>query len=373
MKKSFFLFSILLIGVFVLNTFSSNACSAFMLKGKGYCTIGFNENWKTMPGIVVVNPRGIEKQSLSWNLLTSDIATSEKRIKWKSKYGSVSFNLLGIDMPCYGMNEKGLFIVELYLDKTFSAPDSTKASMFWAQWIQYQLDRYASVPELIANLNQAPVIDWWPTFPGSHFFVSDKKGNTAALELIDGVFRVSTAKTMPIPLLCNKPYQQELQSLNKYQAFGGAETFNIYSQKWNDRFEKAAHLLKSYDSRKMSPLTYSWNLLDSVKPGQWQFVADVLNNALYFRSNVGKAIKCLKLNQCDFSNKLSILYLDINSMLEGNVHSNLMPLSVSLNRNYVEQGFPVGYENAAFYKSLGYVNLKHAIDEYVRRTYRLKE
>lgn len=210
-----------------------------MLKGKGYCTIGFNENWKTMPGIVVVNPRGIEKQSISWHFLTSETATSEKRTKWKSKYGSISFNLLGIDIPCYGMNEKGLFIVELYLDKTFSAPDNTKASMFWAQWIQYQLDRYASVPELIANLRMAPVIDWWPTFPGSHFFVSDKKGNTAAVELIDGVFRVSTAETMPIPLLCNEPYQQDLLSLKKYQPFGGEEKFNIHSQGWKDPAEAA--------------------------------------------------------------------------------------------------------------------------------------
>jgi len=47
---------------------------------------------------------------------------NKKTISWKSKYGSVSFSLSGIDLPCYGVNEKRLFIVELYLDNTLSKP-----------------------------------------------------------------------------------------------------------------------------------------------------------------------------------------------------------------------------------------------------------
>ncbi|MFT2011502.1 linear amide C-N hydrolase [Pontibacter sp. 13R65] len=174
--------------VLILSWGAAYSCSAFLLKGEGHCVVGFNENWKTMPGIVVLNKRNIVKESLSWKRLTSSQATKEKTITWKSKYGSVSFNLLGADLPCYGVNEKGLFLAELYLDKTYSMPDTAKANMFWAQWIQYQLDSHATVEEVIGNLDKAPVIDWWPNFPGSHFFVADKEGNTAAIELMEGRF-----------------------------------------------------------------------------------------------------------------------------------------------------------------------------------------
>lgn len=373
MKKSSILLIVFVLGVFLLNTLSVHACSAFMLKGDGYFTIGFNENWKTMPGMVVVNPRGVKKQSLNWHILTSASATNEKRISWESKYGSVSFNLLGLDMPCFGMNEKGLFIVELYLDKTFSKPDDRKASMFWAQWIQYQLDQYATVSELVKHLSQAPVIDWWPTFPGSHFFVCDKQGHTAALELIDGVFQVSRATTMPYPILCNEPYQQELVKLKKYQSFGGSEVFDMNSDEWADRFGKVAYYLKTFDNIRMSPLAYSWRILDNVKPGVWQLVSDVRKGELYFRTDVGKEIKSVALDQFDFSKSSTVLFLDINATLQGDVHESFKPLTVAINRSYVEKGFPVGYENDKFYHSLGYDNLRSNLDCYVKDIYGLKE
>jgi penicillin V acylase-like amidase (Ntn superfamily) len=73
-----------------------------------------------MPGIVVINKRNIQKESLSWKSLTSSKKVNEMTINWKSKYGSVSFNLLGIDLLCYGVNEKGFPIV--YVNDDF--PDS---------------------------------------------------------------------------------------------------------------------------------------------------------------------------------------------------------------------------------------------------------
>jgi penicillin V acylase-like amidase (Ntn superfamily) len=339
-------------------------CSTFLLKGENYCVVGFNENWKTMPGIVVINKRNIYKESLSWKSLTSLEKVNEKTISWKSKYGSVSFNLLGIDLPCYGVNEKGLFIVELYLDKTFSEPDSTKASMFWAQWIQYQLDNYATVEEVIENLNNSPVIDWWPTFPGSHFFLADRDGYTAAIELIDGKYQVSFNENMPVQVLCNEPYQKELNETMKYDFMNGNKSFNIHSQKWEDRFARATYLINKYDSN-ISPVEYSWQVLDSIHPGQWQLVADLKNNIVCFRSDIGKDIKYLDLSECNFTPDTPVYFIDINSISKGNVINELSELSLDINDDYVEKGFPIGYVNDDFPYSREFDNIKINLRKYM--------
>lgn len=352
--------------VFSLNV-GNNAfgCSAFLVKDKDHCIIGFNENWKTMPGMVVINKRGVVKKNLSWNHLVTANTTSEPELEWTSKYGSVSFNLLGFDLPCYGLNEKGLFIVELFLDKTFSLPDSLKPKMFWAHWIQYQLDNYSTVDEVINGLKHTPVIDWWPTFPGSHFYVSDKKGNTAAIELIDGKFHVSSGKTMPVPVLCNDKYQEELTRMKRFKPFGGNETLDLASINWDNRFSKAACYIKNYNpSNDTNVILYAFNVLDRLIAGQWQTVVDVKNNIIYFRSDQGKSIKSLNLSHCDFSKNASTKFIDINSDRQGDVFSCLSNLTVDINDDYVAKGFPVGYENQSFYNSDEYTCLKRKLHAY---------
>lgn len=202
-----------------------SACSAFLLKGKNHCVVGFNENWKTMPGMIVVNKRDVQKRNISWENLTTDHSKYAK--EWSSKYGSVTFNLLGYDFPCYGVNEKGLFLVELYLEETSKVINPSQSNMFWAQWIQYQLDNYKSVQEVVDNLNRGPNIDWWPNAAGSHFFLSDAKGNTATIALLDGKYKVLTDKEMPMPLLCNNQYKKDFETAQKFDFLGGSEKFDF--------------------------------------------------------------------------------------------------------------------------------------------------
>lgn len=360
------LLSFILVIILIITSNNVLGCSAIMMKGENYCVVGFNENWKSMPGIVVVNKRDIVKKNLSWNYLISNNKPLEPELTWTSKYGSVSFNLLGIDLPCFGINEKGLYVVELYLDKTFSKQDSLKPKMFWGQWIQYQLDNFASVDEVVANLNSTPVIDWWPTFPGSHFFISDRGGNTAAIELIDGVFQVSSEKNMPVQVLCNEPYQSELKNMQKFKPFGGEEILKFDSKSWDNRFSKAAFYINNYNPIKdINPVTYAFSVLDSIKPGEWQMVADIKNNIVYFRSDQGKMIKSIDISQCDFSKNSMVKYIDINSNRQGDVTYQMIKLTTENNDKYVMRGFPVGYENADFYKSEKYTNLKKNLHDYV--------
>jgi penicillin V acylase-like amidase (Ntn superfamily) len=362
MKMNMKQITAILLAVLALRT-TASACSAFLLKGEDYQVIGFNENWKHLPGMVVVNKRGLVKQNLTWSNLVGRPSPAPK-MSWTTKYGSVTFNAFGIDAPCYGMNEPGLFLVELFLDKTYSPPDTSRPRMFWAQWIQYQLDNYATVEEVVQHLPEAPLIDWWPAFPGSHFFVTDASGRTAAIEFIEGKPVVSTAERMPQPILCNGPYQQELAALGRFKAFGGERPFDYATNSWNRRFARIAHRLKEYRPETAPPLEFAWKLLDEVYTGTWQLVADARSRTLYFRSQACSSIKSIKLADCDFSTNSPIRFIDLHINFTGDIVPQLAAWTPEINQAYVLAGFPAGYEQETFYRSEDWRNLQKNLLNY---------
>ncbi|HEX7870230.1 MAG TPA: hypothetical protein VF455_08955 [Chryseobacterium sp.] len=358
--KNLFLRSLLLISL--TYSISISACSAFLLKGKDYCVVGFNENWKTMPGMIVVNKRNVQKRNISWENLTTDNLNSKKQ--WNSKYGSVTFNLLGYDFPCYGVNEKGLFLVELYLEETTKVFNPKQSNMFWAQWIQYQLDNYKTVKEVVDHLNDGPNIDWWPNAAGSHFFVTDAKGNTATIALLNGKYKVLTDKEMPMPLLCNNQYNKNFQGAQKFDFLGGNEKFDFAQQgKWEDRYNRAYFMLQNYQYDQ-KPVAYAWNILNSIHAGEWQTVIDVKNMNLTFRSDLKKEVKTIDLKKLDFSKKSKVKFLDIHTDQLGKVNKDFQTLTLDKNNEYVEKGFPIGYDNKEFGTSEIFVKLKENIRKF---------
>lgn len=358
--KNLFLRSLLLLSV--TYSIAVSACSAFLLKGKDHCVVGFNENWKTMPGMIVVNKRDVQKRNISWENLTSDNLNSKKQ--WTSKYGSVTFNLLGYDFPCYGVNEKGLFLVELYLEETTKVFNPKQPNMFWAQWIQYQLDNYTTVKEVVDHLNDGPNIDWWPNAAGSHFFLTDAKGNATTIALLNGKYTVLSDKEMPMPLLCNNQYKKDLEAAQKFDFLGGKEKFDITkNDKWEDRYSRAYYLLKNYKYDK-KPVAYAWNILNSIHAGEWQTVIDVKNMNLSFRSDLKKEVKTIDLKKLDFSKKSPVKFLDIHTDHLGEVNKDFQVLTLNKNNEYIEKGFPIGYDNKEFGTSEIFVKLKGNIRKF---------
>ncbi|MCY0970037.1 linear amide C-N hydrolase [Chryseobacterium wangxinyae] len=348
--------------VLISSYINASACSAFLLKGKDYCVVGFNENWKTMPGMIVINKRDVLKRNISWENLTTNNIQPKKN--WSSKYGSVTFNLLGYDFPCYGVNEKGLFLVELYLEETTKVVNIKQPNMFWAQWIQYQLDNYKTVKEVVDHLNDGPNIDWWPNAAGSHFFVTDAKGNTATIALLNGKYKVLTDKEMPMPLLCNNQYQKDFQGVQKFDFLGGKEQFDFAKQgKWEDRYNRAYYMLQNYQYDQ-KPVAYAWNILNSIHAGEWQTVIDVKNMNLTFRSDLKKEVKTIDLKKLDFSKNAKVKFLDIHTSKLGEVNKDFQDLTLDKNNEYVEKGFPIGYDNKEFGTSEIFVKLKENIRKF---------
>src|SRR5882757_3939950 len=93
------------------------ACTTFLLQGTGALYFGRNLDWFWEDGMVVINPRDMQKSSI--------VLPGGTPAKWTSRYGSVTFNQFGREMPFGGMNTAGLVVENMWLDETeYAEPDS---------------------------------------------------------------------------------------------------------------------------------------------------------------------------------------------------------------------------------------------------------
>ena len=119
-------------------------CSTFCLDKGEHLVFGKNLDWIQDNGFVFINKRGVQKTAmLAWNV--DNLAT------WTSKYGSVTFNQIGRDFPWGGVNEAGLVVEMMAVDRAkYPVPDE-RPIINGLQWIQYQLDNFSRIEQVIAS------------------------------------------------------------------------------------------------------------------------------------------------------------------------------------------------------------------------------
>ncbi|NQV42020.1 MAG: hypothetical protein HQ506_06665, partial [Candidatus Marinimicrobia bacterium] len=225
----------------ILSTATASACSTFKLqKGDGLVYgHNLNEGEIGVPGLLFINQRGIFKTGRSWSELTTKEEINPSKHTWISRYGSLTFNCFGKDLPDGGMNEAGLVIWEMSQDIEYPKNDSLP-KLAQMNWMQYILDNYDTVDEAIQCAHDFQIDGW-----GWHYFVGDKTGNTAAISFIEGQVVVNHDEDMPIPALFNSPYAREMELLNYYQDFGGSYPIDIHDPKI-PRFVRTAKMIEQY-------------------------------------------------------------------------------------------------------------------------------
>lgn len=102
------------------------------MKNSNSLLLGHNLDWHIGIGLFITNQRNVEKTALMDPL--------ENPAKWVSKFGSITFNQVGRDLPYGGMNEKGLAVEQMTLGQTEYPRKDSRQSISACQWIQYQLD-----------------------------------------------------------------------------------------------------------------------------------------------------------------------------------------------------------------------------------------
>ena len=298
----------------------SLACSSFLIEKDGVFVAGRNlDSQKFTPGAVVINKRGIRKENRSWNELAYGQEVANPHITWVSKYGSIAFNTFGRDFVDGGMNEAGLFIQEMSLVENKYPEDAAKPRFFMMLWMQYVLDSFESVDQIINSANEV-IIDGW----NWHFFAADTAGNTAAIEFIDGKPVLTYGKAMPFTVLANDTYATEMERLLKYEGFGGnrlvllkgdARQRDPEEPVEDDRFVNAATLINKSPDSPLPPLDYGMKILEEMAwdGTQWSYVCDLTNKTIRFRTKDSPQLKTLRFADFNFEANSPTLMLDIHT------------------------------------------------------------
>jgi hypothetical protein len=252
--NSIFILSILLL----LNPNNLNACSTFKLQKGNQLIYAHNLNQGDIgvPGMIFLNKRGVYKIGRTWSELTTKDQLNPSGYSWISRYGSVTFNSFGRDLPDGGMNEEGLYIWEMNEDAHYPV-DTDLPKLDQMNWMQYILDNYTTTEEAIGCASEIEVSGW-----GWHYFVGDAHGQTAAIAFIDGRIVVHKGETMPVPGLFNTPYEREMEILKYYKGFGGQYDISLDDPQV-PRFVKTAAMIRDYNPSS-DIIDYGFEMLDKI-------------------------------------------------------------------------------------------------------------
>lgn len=292
------------------------ACTTFMLARGTTRVIGKSYDWYMGQGLLVVNKRGVAKRSLP-------AKPGDRAADWVSRHASVTFNQYGREFPAGGMNDAGLVVEVMWLDSSTYEKADGRPTLNELQWIQYQLDSFATVAEMAAA---APALRVSPVYARVHYLACDRSGACAAFEHIGGK-QVVTAGARA---LTNHTYAESAAWAAK-QAEPPAGAGSL------PRFARAARQAASPPAG--DPVAAAFALLDGVRwsESQWNIVYDPVHLRVSFRTRVSPAIKTLDLGKLDGSCARPAAVLDIDADAAGDVAARLRPYDLATNRNLVER------------------------------------
>jgi choloylglycine hydrolase len=298
----------------------ARACTSFCLDyadGKS-CIFGANLDYGVSPGLIFVNKRNTLKAG--W-----EMGKGGERAVWTSKYGSVTFNLTGFQSVWAGMNEAGLVISTMLLEETRMEIADSRPPLNNTVWLQYLLDTCSTVDEVIASDLKVRVVDG-----SDHYMVSDKQGNHAVIEFLNGKMVCHKGPKLPVKALTNDPYEECVRLWRSGKLY-----HNNYESLI--RFGMAANLLKGFSPNpnmvlmidKKEMVYYAFYILAAVAQPItcWSIVFDNRNLQVYFHTKLNPQMRQIDFNKLDFSGNTPVRMLDIHEPLAGDISLNFTDYS----------------------------------------------
>lgn len=331
----------ILAAVVSVSTGYGEACTIFFLNGGSHQVVAKNHDFMAPDGFLIANKRNMEKKAFVYQG-----QAPEKPARWTSRYGSVTQNQYGRELPYGGINEAGLVVEMLMMPKTKYPADSNSPTISQLQWVQFQLDTRASVREVLENLDKLQIRPT-PKAPGLHYFMADATGDSAVVEFLDGKTLVYKDLELPYKILTNSPYAQCVASVKA----GHAPAKDVWQS--DERFIRTAGMLKAFDSKKGSPVEYAFDTLSQIKweaPNQWTIAYDLTYRRIYFRAKNINRRRYINLDRFDFTCAAPTQAINITGEGSGDAADAVVEFSGRLNKDLIKStlgAFSLGPEASA--------------------------
>jgi choloylglycine hydrolase len=299
-------------------TIPAKACSAFLLKNSKNSLMCKSYDWDFGEGIVVINPRGEERISMP-------VIGGKTTFRWVSEYASITFNQYGQNLPNGGINEEGLAIEILVLNVSDYGSVKGYSCLNELQWIQYGLDNFKSVDDLIKGTEKIKVKHLYAKV---HYFISDASGKSAVVEYINGKRVVTTGSKMPYNAITNSTYYSSVRGLKS--AKGGCRRFKTI----------AAAVNKDYSAYSTTKLTdRGFTILNSVKSEkrtQWQIIYDLKAKKIQFRTKDNSNIREINISDFNLNSNADVMYASMKSDCK---KDSFKKISKSINKYLLTNAF----------------------------------
>ena len=303
----------------------AQACSSFLVEandGERFA-VAKSYDWDMDQALVLTNRRGLKKQALT-------LDPRHQVHQWTARYGSLTFNQYGAELPNGGINEAGLVVEVLWLNASQYPSADQRPVLNELQWIQWALDTQSDVAGLAKAAQEVRVM---PVYAKVHYFACDAQRQCATFEYLEGKLVVHRADGLPVAALTNHPYDESLQFYRRRT--GKKKSGSLPSGTGSlARFVRAGSAPRSKD-----PVRAAFDTLDSVSMGDysvWNIVYEPQGRAVYFRTRNQSAIKVVKLAQLDFACKGQSMMLDIQYGVGGAVDGAFAPATAAANRKLID-------------------------------------
>jgi len=297
-------------------------CSAIVLKDKNQIFVAKNFDWTYREGIIIKNLRGINK--------TAYYTNTGEQANWTSKYGSITFNQNGKEMPFGGMNEKGLVVEMLWLKITRYNIDEEKKYVNELEWIQYQLDNFETVQQVIEHLNDLKI---YPIKGKIHYILTDVTGESVIIEYLNGkpVAYKKEANTCQAitnySVFHSEPYKNQIKGIRKNNTFPAYRYYQLEQQISIIRNQSEIKEADAFDIlRKVTIPKGDFKTM-------WSIVYNIHQKSISFFTDTHKEIKSINMSGLDFSNDLTYFTLNQNELK--NLNQALGVLTELINQSYV--------------------------------------
>ncbi|WP_058504308.1 linear amide C-N hydrolase [Legionella nautarum] len=296
------------------------SCTRLFWNTKGAMVVGRSFDWDSHYNeTILILPRGMQH--------VGGVKVNEA--KWRSKFGSIVVQenheqQTGITD---GINEKGLAAHLLsFEDAQYEERDKTRQGVSVLQWLQYYLDNFASVKEVIKHIHDVQIetthFAAFSTLP-LHVAIEDSEGDSAIIEFIEGKLKIYHDRAYRV--MTNEPsYAQQLDNLAYYEASGCQKPLLPLDDKSTSRFVRAACYMSALPlaSTSQQAVAMISSIIENVsvpygmsetEATWWRTFIDYSSHRYYFKSTRVPTFFWLDYAKIDFSRSSSFRQIEAHA------------------------------------------------------------